>query len=88
MGPILMVASTLRIAFEVYQAWQGASTTVVFASDCPDPGLKAPVVSAFFRGLKPPAPSGISYVQLSYQSSFSVAGLTFPQGLNRLRKKS
>jgi hypothetical protein len=40
------------------------STAVVFAFFHPDPGLKAVLIGLFFRGLKPPAPSGIRNLKL------------------------
>jgi hypothetical protein len=43
---------------------QPLSTTVVFASDGSDPGLKAMTYWPLFRGLKTPAPSGFANLQL------------------------
>jgi hypothetical protein len=43
---------------------QVPDTTVVFASDFPVPGLKAPLFRQLFRGLKPPAPSAKDDLQL------------------------
>jgi hypothetical protein len=48
----------------LYQKQICLNTTAVLASECPDPGLKAPIFGPFFRGLKPPAPSGIFDLQL------------------------
>jgi hypothetical protein len=43
-----------------YIRWK-LNIAIVFVSDRHGPGLKAAIFGPFFRGLKPPAPSGSSF---------------------------